>query len=314
MTELRDSEDQPARVGMNKAAWRGATIACLVIALGLVAALLAQAGLWGGGSKSHPEPLTTLALVLAILAFLVQLFVFVFQSNASSRAIQRSEELNAKTHGALDKIEANSAATQKVLFSQFDRLLDYIVGVRPTNSDSRQEQGEDEDLVDVEESEAEDPLTLANVKPLVEEAFLRASRPVFSVQTPSAPSDEDRAIHAYIASWPPREEAEAIVEKLQELSPLAFAAITRLAYAEKLQRIRGERLGLQIGAEHPDGTVRELIDAKLVHILGKRATLTDEGRRIARMLPIGKGRPIPAWADDVLEPLGKPALTAPSTP
>jgi hypothetical protein len=298
--EPQDPDEQPARVRMNKAVWRAATIACSVIVLGLVAALLSQAGLWSGKSEPHPEPLTTLALVLAILAFFVQIFVFIFQSNASSRSTQRSEELNARTHVALDKIEANSAATQKVLFSQFDRLLDYIVGgVRSPDGDS--DQNVEMSLIAIDSSdEAQEPLTLANARPLLEETIARASRPVFSSDQPS---DADKVILDYLSRWPPRDEAEEIVSKLRELPPLTFATLTRVAYAEKVQRERVVHPGLHIDPKEMDQTALDLIDTQLVEVARNRIALNDEGRRVARMLPIGKARPTPPWADEVLAPL-----------
>jgi hypothetical protein len=53
---------------------------------------------------------------LAILAFFIQIFVFVFQTHASDSAVRRSEQLNSQTHAVLGKIEADSSATKRSLF------------------------------------------------------------------------------------------------------------------------------------------------------------------------------------------------------
>jgi len=307
----RDTSDSSEpRVTLNKAAWRATAITCVVVLLGLVAALLAQAGLWSSSSAPHPEPLTTLALVLAILAFLVQLFVFVFQNNASSRAIQRSEELNSKTHSVLDKIEANSAATQQVLFAQFDRLLNYIVGPQvpgvraQSDTEAADDENEAADDSDGHTDDQEQPLTLtaASFRAIMEETMAQNTRPTFSTVRPE-PSKDDLRIVEFLSSWPDRQEAEEIVNGLAKLSPLALVSLTRLAGAEITRRSQGQRPGLHITQSAPDPMGRELVAARLVRPLDGRMLLTDEGQRLARMLPTGRGKSAPVWLEDVVQPL-----------
>ncbi len=304
MVESRDPEDRPPQVRMNKAAWRTATIACVVITLGLAAALLAQAGLWSSGSHSRPEPLTTLALVLAILAFLIQIFVFVFQSHANNQTVRRSDELNAKTQEALSKIEANSAATQRVLFAQFDRLLDYVVAPRPKVSASQEDvPTTDDDIEDgVSGNGEEEPLTLADIKQAFSDAIAPSTRPVFSVPERREPSPNDRAVVQFLRDWPSHAEAEAIVEELSKLSPLAIAWLTKAATHEKIMRREGRPFALN-GRGAPSPHVSSLIDAGLITLDNKQYTLTDKGRNLARMLPIGKSPMRPSWLDEVQAPL-----------
>ncbi len=116
------------RVQVNRPAlWTLATCG-VIVGFAALAAVGALTTLGPGDDSGQDDPLTALALLLAILAFVVQIFVYAFQTGQSNAATRRREELNTETRGALNEIRANSAATQKVLFSQFDRLLDYVVG------------------------------------------------------------------------------------------------------------------------------------------------------------------------------------------
>jgi hypothetical protein len=162
-----------------------------VVALASVAGLLAQDGLWAKNpSGSHPDALTTLALVLAILAFLTQLFVYVFQSEESRRAVERADELNVKTQSALDKIETNSSATQQVLFSQFDRLLDFVVGAPQVSDKGEPLSGVPIGPIDDSAiaATAQSPLTAADVRRAVMEALQPLERPRFTNPVRPEPS------------------------------------------------------------------------------------------------------------------------------
>jgi hypothetical protein len=276
----------------------------MVVVLGLIAALLAQAGVFAGdGPTEHPDPLTTLTLVLAILAFLIQIFVFVFQTNANSRATQRSKELNSNSHVVLDKIEANSAATQKVLFSQFDRLLDYIVGAASGVAEVAVEQADE-----IGEEEDESPVTTADVSRMIADATTRlAPRPIFPAgQAGVDIAGDARRMYDVLKGYPSRAAFEQAVATLESLSPLAIASLTRLASAT-LDQIRGggtpRGLGIRKAGMSP--TVIELVDAGLFERRGNRVGLTDLGAQVASILPIGKsaGVPLPDWAEEARAPL-----------
>lgn len=299
-------EERKPRVQANRAAWRVVALGALVVVIALIAALLAQDGLWSD-DPTDPDGLTTLALVLAILAFFVQLFVFIFQAADSNRAVQRSDELNRRTQATLEKIEASSAATQKVLFAQFDRLLDYVVGVRADDDTARgadaEVEAEDETL-----EQGSEPVTASELARVVREALAEqaAPRPVFSAGR-SVPSRADADIINYLQAFPTdRAEVDRAVPELRRLSPVAVALLTRMAVLEIRQRSEGRAVGLPAVDPIPR-TSAGLIEAGLLRPAGRRVALTDRGRELARVLPIGrseKGRP--EWWDDAIAPLREP--------
>src|SRR4051794_31499206 len=120
------STDRTPAFTIDRRGWHWITGASVVITLGLLIALLSQTALWNqsdhGGAK--PDGLTTLALVLAIISFFIQIAFFVIQTRSASQDLARNHQLASETSAVLTKIEAESVATQEVLFSQFNRLLD----------------------------------------------------------------------------------------------------------------------------------------------------------------------------------------------
>jgi hypothetical protein len=306
-------EDRKPRAALNKAGMQIVMIGSLVVASALLAALLAQGGLFSAhpGLPEHPDGLTTLALVLAILAFLVQVFVFILQTNAANSAVRRSEELNSQTHAVLGKIEANSSATQKVLFAQFDRLLDYVVGgtTEPIAGAEAVRVGEvlEEGVTD-EESDLpggeQDPATAADVQRIVNDAIRSRGRPSFEAVSKKGPSDEDLKVVRHLQKWPTRDESVAAVADLAKLSPLAVALLTRYGTQEIRHRLEGQYIGLLKGSPMPLPT-HELVAAGLVREDDDgMMALTERGRELARNLPIGKSlQGKPDWYDEVFGPL-----------
>lgn len=294
-------EDSTPRAVLNKAAWRAVTIAALVIALSLLATLVAQNGLFTGdpGLPEHPDALTTLALVLAILAFLIQIFVFIFQTQASAASERRSERLNARTFELLGKIEANSSATEKVLFANFQQLLDYLVGTGDGVQDS--ELVEEAHLDDGGEEGDDAPVTASDVLRMFNELNRTRERPRFEPQPVGGPSKEDERIIEFLRTWPDREPAEAVVAELAKLPPLALAALVRLGHRELTQRRQGQPVGMRKASKIVD----PLIAAGWVKNDGGLISLTEGGRDVVRILPIGK--PLkdarPDWYEEVLAPL-----------
>jgi hypothetical protein len=309
------------RARVNKAAWRAISVACLVVAVALLGALVAQTSLWHSSRGAKIDPLTTLALVLAILAFLVQIFVYIFQTNASNSALLRSEEVNADTRRLLTQIQASSQATQRVLFTQFDRLLDYVVGgsVKPPPPRAPSEDGsmQDDGAEDADEDDGPElgsrsaTLTREDLDAALEQwvRTIAPPRPTFEptpVRRNTSPSAEDRQLIAYLRGWPSREEAMESVGTLEALSPLAVAGLKRVVDRELAQRHNGEKVGLRLRADDVPREVEELERAGLVTRVDGSVRLTDHGRRVARVIVTGKPRPQPPWADAVLLPLLQP--------
>lgn len=293
-------------VTLDKAAWRAAAVAAVVISVGLAGALVAQTSLAEGADSTQADGLTTLALVLAVLAFLVQIFVYVFQTNASNAAVQRSDALTRRTQALLDEIRATSRSTERVLAAQFDRLLDYVVADRRPGVREATDQAADDSSSDEPQ---EPPATSDPQSQAMSEWLYAAPRPRFFGDPPPgrSASQEDQRVAAYLRAWPDRDEAAELIPRLRSLSPLALTKLKRYVDTEIRQRREGRPVGL---TKADDGSISassaQLIDAGLVRDAGDRFTLTDQGRQVARLIATPKGGPTPDWFDEVAASLLQP--------
>lgn len=303
---MEHDEDPKPQIALNKAAWRAFAIVTVVATLGLIGALVAMTSLGKGPDKTQQDPLTTLALVLAILAFLVQIFVYVFQTNASNSATRRAEEINLDTRNLLTEIQTTSQATQKVLFAQFDRLLDYVVEGSATTEEGQGDLSEEtEEISSITEAvrgpASSTPEEWRAMADYLSRSLRPTPRPSFQ---PSTRSDEDQRIHDYLRAWPDREEAKAVVDQLESLSPIALTLLKRFVDREIVQRFRGEQVGLRPTAL--PSARQELIDAGFLTEVEDGHALTEDGRRVARLIAAPKARPRPSWEDEVVAPLRRP--------
>lgn len=285
-------------------------LASLLLSLGLVVGLLAQAGLFVGdpGRPNHPDGLTTLALVLAVLAFLIQIIVFVVQTNAANSAVRRSEELNTQTHAVLGKIEAESTSTKEVLISQFNRLLDFVVdggrATRPADSVERSAR-RSADAKREPDADQERPVTPSELQQALQVALRPPERPSFEVDATSGPSEEDQAVVDYMQAWPSKEEMDQAVRALTRLPPFALALLTRYGIIEIEQRLNGEQVGLFQTQPLPAIT-EDLISEGLLKQHDDRLSLTERGREVTRALPVGKASlELPDWFDEAIAPLSR---------
>jgi hypothetical protein len=162
----------------------------------------------------------------------------------------------------------------------------------------------DADELNVEsegEEDAEGPVTASDVQRIVGEVLRPRERPSFDLAA-GRPSEEDTKMVRYLMSWPPRDEAESAIAELSRLPPLALAMLTRFGTIELRQRQEGRRVGLR--GPSPESTLA-LMAAGLVKAEGDNfAVLTEHGRELVRVLPIGKPVSVrPDWFEEVMSPL-----------
>lgn len=101
--------------------WPRVGIASIVIAVAACGALVIVTAV------QDSEVLSTVALSLAILAFVIQILIFLAQSSANARAAEYIQGVNTETRAALSELRASSEGTQAALNDQFDKLLDRVL-------------------------------------------------------------------------------------------------------------------------------------------------------------------------------------------
>jgi hypothetical protein len=75
------------------------------------------------GYVRDADGLATIALILAIFAFLVQLIVFAVQNQSATQQLLRSEQLNTQTRSLLTEIQTTALGTESLMRDQFAHLL-----------------------------------------------------------------------------------------------------------------------------------------------------------------------------------------------
>jgi hypothetical protein len=235
-----------------------------MLAIASLAALAIIAGV------NDVDTLSTIALALAIVAFGVQILVFLAQTWIANQQTAQTQALNASTAALLTKVEVSVEGTRQVLTSQFDRVLRHALrGGVPAKG----ENGEG----DTEAALHRDHL-----------AALRSLSPDY--EEPS-PSPEDTRIIELLRSYPSEDEGKNLVSVVNSLPALVASQLQRYGEAEVDSRRVGSPPGLWLrpsGAPLSDALVErgflEIVDQPDPSGRGRRfARLTDDGRQAARL-------------------------------
>jgi hypothetical protein len=232
-------------------------IACLV---GIIAVL----------ALKESNTLADIALVMAIIAFIVQLVLSAIQNAITQTATRENQQLNYETSKILEEIKANAAANQSILARQFDTLLNALIRTGSTGPDQKTSADGDTD----------------DESPTSRQEFL--SRPLAwptlrGFGTSPVP-EEERVINE-IRSWPDEDKGIGYAEILDTLSPGAIAMLERYARDEITSRENGYAVGLQMaGTPLAESNYGELSEAGLVEESDGMGRLTDLGRQVVRLL------------------------------
>jgi DNA uptake protein ComE-like DNA-binding protein len=100
-----------------KIPWRTVAIGSLLINLGTVGTVAAVATINGS------DALATVALALAIIAFICQLIIFSVQTWQSGEQLRQAQELNSATGSLLGEVRARIEGTHQMVSTQYQELL-----------------------------------------------------------------------------------------------------------------------------------------------------------------------------------------------
>jgi hypothetical protein len=229
------------------------------------------------------DALSTVALALAIIAFVVQLIVFVFQGIEANRQSHDNEELHSRLMTLVSQIEERTQGTQKSVDHMNDRMLEALIG-KASNEGLPPDSPEFAQVV-------ADGLSLNDLS-------FRTTQPItHSGYPPPLKPDLAREIHQELETWPPPDKLSDIRATLKDLSDSTIGKIA--AYArdllnntEETNRVIGPGL---TGSDSEEGVRQGLVE----RIPGWTLyTLTPKGRRVGRLFT-AIGEP-PKGIDDLL--------------
>jgi hypothetical protein len=101
--------------------WKYVALGCSLLAMAATSALIIITATTDAGV------LSSVALILAVLAFSIQIIVVVADFSISARREREASALNAATQVLLSKIEAKANTTNQVVTEQLGKLLDGLV-------------------------------------------------------------------------------------------------------------------------------------------------------------------------------------------
>jgi hypothetical protein len=97
--------------------WRTVAIGSMLFNLGAIGTVATVATVRGS------DALATVALALAIIAFICQLIVFSVQTWQSGEQLKQAERLNSETHGLMGEIRTRLESTHQMVATQYRELL-----------------------------------------------------------------------------------------------------------------------------------------------------------------------------------------------
>lgn len=252
--------------------WVQAFIAVSVVAVASLASLVIVASL------NDSEALTTVALALAIVTFIIQIVVFIAQTWTTS-------QLNAETRGFLEELKASAHGTERALNTQVDKLTDHLL----QSFETARKREDGSSGVELRQRLRED----------VFDALSASQDPSAAAPDLSGvgPSPDDQRVVKELLTMPDEQEGLKLVETMSGLPPLTVACLRSYAEDELRSRQLGNEPGLEVAKDHPFS--QEAINAGLLEYVpvgmapsGLWARLTEQGRQLARLM-LGNG--IPDW-------------------
>lgn len=104
-----------------RASWRSVAFGAMIVASAFFVAIVVIA------NTSGANALSAIALVLAILAFVIQIVVFISDGFNSAQRDRETSAINANTQSLLAKIEEKTNTTNELLNQQLTKMLDRFI-------------------------------------------------------------------------------------------------------------------------------------------------------------------------------------------
>jgi hypothetical protein len=253
-------------------------------------------------TSKNASALATIALAVAIFAFLIQIMVFV--ADLLSRGLQtaRNEELYARMTGLLEGLRSATQGTQQTLEKHVDTLLRAATGaasevVAESNAKTKFDPAEFEERVLARArrvaQEETGVLRDAEARAVAREAAARRARERRLARQRSI-SSEDREIVTRLITPPSEDEAPAANEIFRSLSPAAVKELGDLREDDITSRRSGTFVGLWRRVDDPE--IAELQAKGLAEQVDEPddegdviTRLTPAGREVARLFAAGDG-------------------------
>lgn len=247
----------------------------LLVSLGSVATLVVVS------SVKNVDILSTVALALAILAFVVQLIVYVVQSASASQQLSDARALHGEMMAVLAALQERAAGTQKSIDQIHSQMIDEL-RMKAANPQAVAGTTQQAAVEIADDSTAHTPQTGV---PSPDHAWTsdESGREAVEDDYPGPLAEsEAAAIRRELESWPTTEEIEEIQSELEQLSKYELFSLASLArdahYFSEGSRFYGPGMAIR-------PLTRALIERGLAEKIPgwKLATLSPRGRQLGRI-------------------------------
>ena len=265
---------QEGKAGYLRVPLAGLAVGCAAIALTSLATLVVVA------SIKDVEALSTVALSLAVIAFVAQLIVFVVQTGAASQQMLQSRELHAELLRLLGEMGERAKGTEAAVTTINERLLEAALGKA---------------LGGREGTGPVDPRAIAS-----QVASMLNERAGESLRSPNEIVDlaASQAARERLLSYPTSASPDTVAV-LETLSPQALGSLR--AYGQDEVDYAGRKIGPGWVPDRFAGS-SELISAGLLEPRASGSpihVLSEAGREAARLL-LAPGDPPPHLDSDFI--------------
>lgn len=240
-----------------RVSWRTVAIGSMLLNLGAIGTIATIATVRGG------DALATVALALAIVAFICQLIVFSVQTWQSGEQLKQAERLNSETHGLIGEIRTRLESTHEMVATQYRELL-HLAALKS-------------EVQIIKTGEQED-VSQASISASALESVADSH-----VEAPSGLLDE-KYLHSAL-EWPAVGDIPRFLKVLEPLPDETLTALTADATIDAMARyVRQPPTGPYGSTDQP------LVEAGLaIKLPGDspekpRVQLTEKGRIAARLL------------------------------
>ncbi|GAA1028866.1 MULTISPECIES: hypothetical protein [Amycolatopsis] len=232
------------------------------------------------------DSLSTVALVLAILAFAIQIMIFIAQTAASTEQSKSTLEINSETKSILSELRTRTQATNDVLNLQFNKLLDKMLFVTQESEQNASEDATGSPSEGFEVYLQEMRSALIELKREVNnssKARMQSDKDVYDAPV------EERAYRRRLfeaRQWPNRRlEEDLWTGGLASLSKDSAVLLDRFARAY-LHNNAGDRVHLRLDPKEP--AVAELLKIEVIEPVARTSkvsiySLTRKGQYAVRL-------------------------------
>jgi hypothetical protein len=273
--------------------WRTIALVSLGVATAGISATLTA--LVVVATRHEAGGLETVALELAVLAFIIQIIVFVAQVFAVNQQTARGEEIYARMTGLLEGLRGTTQGTQETLQRYMGVLLRAATGAA---SEAVADAGPEEKFNPVE-FERRVLQRAGEVARSEGERLPGLDLESAALSRPHTPSRDDQRKIDLLTSFPTEDEGREAYDMLLQLSPMAISVLQDFANDE-LDSLRG---GFAPGLRKlPSAVVTsELTNGGFTEQVGepsadgtRMTVLTPLGRDVARFLT-ARPAAVPEW-------------------